>query len=56
LSNDVKDKSGQEHVLHAIFIKSNNGVNYEGVNSWGDHWPEILIPVNKFDEAREVQV
>lgn len=41
---------GGEHVLHAIFIESNNGVNYKGINSWGTSFPEIMIPMNNIEK------
>ena len=43
------------HAKHAIFIESNNGVKYKGINSWGTNWPEIMIPVNKF-EKKEIEI
>ena len=53
LKKDANNNQNIEHTLHAIFIESNNGIYHKGINSWGTDWPEILIPVNKF-ESREV--
>ena len=47
LKNEAKKKTTIDHSLHAIFIKSNDGVNYHGKNSWGTNWPDILISMDK---------
>ena len=35
---DIVEAKGGKHVLHAIFVESNNGINYKGINSWGTNW------------------
>ena len=50
LKNEAKKKTTIDHSLHAIFIKSNDGVNYHGKNSWGTNWPDISISMDQFEE------
>ena len=47
----MKDNySGLKHSLHAIFVESNDGMNYKGWNSWGTTWPIIYIPMDNFSK------
>ena len=50
------DIEGGDHVLHAVFNESCNGINFKCFNSWGTEFEEILIPVDQTDPPKEIEI